>query len=516
MSPPDPDALWDRRRFLAASGMAAGALALGASACANGSGAPDAAPTSSLGGSSGGGAVADGLVPDEATIHGWIDQIVQQGIRRPGYPADDWATAWATGQFKEIGLTKVRIEPVSVTRWEPTAWSLVARPSSGPARTLTCYPVPFARPVDGLELELAALDETAPESLAGRAALVDTKLISIPADLLVTAGSAPKDTTGRVIDPDGTLAGHQHLVPFCAAFQDVTASAEQAGAAAFIGSLVDYPGDSCRYFVPYDAVPRKVPGVWVSGSTGAWLHARLAEGPVHVRLEVTSTEQKVRSHNVVGELPGVDDQTVMIGSHHDGPWASAVEDGSGISLVLAQATYWARRAQQDRPHRLVFVLHAGHMSGGAGLKAYVDAHRGELDDVVLEVHLEHAALEFDAVDGTVAATGRPVPRWWFTSRIPPLEQAVGDALRAEGVNRSMVLAPDAFGEHPPTDGATYDEVGVPIAQFLEAPFYLFDEMDTIDKIDRAHLVPITRAVVRIVESTRGVTAEAMRAAHVSS
>ena len=47
--------------------------------------------------------------------------------------------------------------------------------------------------------------------------------------------------------------------------------------------------------------------------------------------------------------------------------------------------------------------------------------------------------------------------------------------------------------------------------FLAAPFYLFDAMDTLDKIDREHLVPLTRAAIRIVASTAGVTAAAMRA-----
>ena len=41
-------------------------------------------------------------------------------------------------------------------------------------------------------------------------------------------------------------------------------------------------------------------------------------------------------------------------------------------------------------------------------------------------------------------------------------------------------------------------------------------MDTLDKIDRANLVPLTRATIRIVESTRGVSAAAMRAGVVTS
>jgi hypothetical protein len=161
---------------------------------------------------------------------------------------------------------------------------------------------------------------------------------------------------------------------------------------------------------------------------------------------------------------------------------------------------------------MVFLLHGGHMSGGAGLHGYIEAHRPELERVVLELHLEHAAREFgESLGGGVAPTGQPVPRWWFTSRIPRLETAVYDAVVAENLKRSMVLIPDAFGAEPPTDGGFYHHEGVPIVNFLTAPYYLFDAIDTLDKIDKKNLVPLTRAAIRIIEATRGVTAAQMRA-----
>jgi hypothetical protein len=151
------------------------------------------------------------------------------------------------------------------------------------------------------------------------------------------------------------------------------------------------------------------------------------------------------------------------------------------------------------------------MSGGAGLHAYIEEHRDQLDQVVLEVHLEHAALEYVEESGELVANGLPVPRWWFTSRIPLLEEAVAAALEEHDLRRSMVLAPNAFGDQPPTDGGYYYNEGVPIVNFLTAPFYLFDAIDTLDKVDKKSLVPLTRAAIRIIESTRGVTAAQMRA-----
>ncbi len=68
-----------------------------------------------------------------------------------------------------------------------------------------------------------------------------------------------------------------------------------------------------------------------------------------------------------------------------------------------------------------------------------------------------------------------------------------------------------FGPKPTTDGADFYLAGVPLVNYLTAPFYLFDAMDTLDKVHRPSLVPVTRAAIRVVESTMGVSAAAMRA-----
>ncbi len=286
---------------------------------------------------------------------------------------------------------------------------------------------------------------------------------------------------------------------------------QSAGAAAFIGSVLD-PGNTYHYYVPYAIIQAKIPGVYVSQSDGAWLSEQLASGPVRVRLSVDSRATSHPSYNIVGDLPGRDEEIVMIGSHHDGPWDSAVEDASGTSLVLAQARYWSRRPASERPHRLRFILHAGHMAGGAGIYAYIKAHRKEFSSFVLEVHLEHVALDTRTKsDGSIVPIHQNVPRWFFTSRHASLEQAVSTALTEEKLTRSMLCAPDALGTAPPTDGGLYYTEGIPIAQFLSAPWYLFDSADTLDKIDRASLIPLTRAVIRIVDSTRTTTAAELRA-----
>jgi hypothetical protein len=450
----------------------------------------------------------DELIPPEHRIYDWIQQVFSQGVRRPGYPADRWAEQFCLDRFRDFGLENVRLEPVALPYWEPRRWSLtVGSDGAGAAqvRDIACFPLPHSAPTAGLETELVPFEAQALERVKGNITLCDLPLMR-------TRHATVAGLATWCHDPDATFAETTQVLPFGLGMQAVMEPAIAAGAGAFVGALTGYPTDSHDYYVPYDALARPIPGVWISGSDGARLREMLAAGPLRARLTVESDRQIVTSHNVVGELSGADDEVVIIGSHHDGPWSSAVEDGSGISLVLAQAEYWSRLPSRERPHRLIFLLNSGHMAGGAGGLAFIDSHRAELERTVLEVHLEHAASECVEGDGGLRPTGRPEARWWFTSRVPRLEAAVRAAIEAEDLRRSLILPPTAFGPRPTTDGGDFHLAGVPIVNFLTAPFYLFDSMDTLDKIHRPSLVPVTRAAIRIIESTGGVTASAMRAA----
>lgn len=494
-----------RRRLLragAAAGLGAAGLSLGA--CEGGQ--EEALEAEETPAAKGELSMRDELIPSNDEIYGWIERVFAQGVRRPGYPADRWAEQFCLERFQEFGLEKVREEPVEVPYWEPRRWSLaVSGEGSGAAQglELECFPLPHAAPTSGLEGEVVPFRAESPERVEGKIALYDLHLMRVPHATL--AGLATWH-----YDPRGTFADSVQVMPFGLGRQAVMEPSMEAGAVAFIGALMDYPSDSHEYYVPYDGVARPIPGVWIGRSDGGRVHEMLAAGPVRARLSVESVRETITTNNVVGELPGADDELVIIGSHHDGPWASAVEDGAGMALVLAQAEYWSQVPAGERPHRLVFTVNAGHMVGGAGARAFVGAHGAELERTVLELHLEHAALEYVEEDGGLKATGHPEARWWFTSHIADLEKAVREAIEAEELERSLIMPPTVFGAHPPTDGSAFHAAGVPIVDFLTAPFYLFDSLDTLDKVDRAHLAAITRAGVRIVGSTRGATARSMR------
>lgn len=458
---------------------------------------------------SGSDGVRDDLITDGATILGWISDIVARGVRRPGYPADDWTEQWACDRFLEFGLEDVRLDPVDVERWEPLACSLeVWHPDSpGDRIELPCFPVPFTA-ASGLEADVDIVSGTDEGDLAGKIAVVENPLLALP-QAAVTAVFAR-----WFYDPTGEVPTHVQTLPFSGRLNGALDPEVAAGAAGFVG-IVRAPWDTDRYYVPYDAQLRPIPAVWLSGSNGDRLLAFVGGRPTRARIRVERDLRPAVSHNVTGVLRGASDEWIVIGSHHDGPWASAVEDASGTAMVVAQARYWSRVPQRERPHNLMFLLNAGHMSGGAGLKHFVETHRDFIArDVVAEIHLEHVAREARPEGGRLVPTDSPEWRWWFTSFIPPLEEAVADAICRDGLARSLMMPPEGFppgSMNPPTDAAFFHPLA-PIVSFLTAPMYLFDEADTVDMIHEPSLVPLSRAVVRIIEALRGRTAAELRSA----
>ncbi len=458
-------------------------------------------------------------LPSVAEMLQWVEDVVARGIRRPGYPADQWAEEFILRKFEMLGLESVRFEPVDSTFWKDSHGALAVSAAPHPL-AIECFPVPLSKPTK-MEGELARWDPADPKSVADKIAVYELRFDSLPAEFPVLSRRTPEKRrlsspaalveAGWAFDPGHTFAEGRHRLPFAMELQETMEPAIAAGAIGFVGVLRGYPSGGCEYYVPYDGTFRSIPGVYVSESDGDQLLAVLENGPVKASIEVVAERRSAATRNVVGELPGADDEWVIIGTHHDAPWASAVEDGTGIAMVLAQATAWAAVPESQRPHRLVFLATAAHMSHGAGTRAFIERHHAMLENTVLEVHLEHAALESPA-EGRVleASSTRVTPRWWFTTEHPVLEQIVWDAIVEHQLDRSLILTPDALAPFPTTDGGFFHLEGVPLINYLTAPWYLFDPADTLDKVDHASLSKVSRAAFDIVRATAGIAAAQLR------
>ncbi|MEV4020527.1 hypothetical protein AB0J35_59620 [Nonomuraea angiospora] len=241
-------------------------------------------------------------VPSAAEMLGWIETVVGQGVRRPGYPADAWTERWLAERLAEFGL-EVTLEPVEVRRWQPGAGLL--RLDDG--TSWTGMPLPHTAPTGGLRGRIARLADARPGDI-----VVDEVTFSeLPQSYVKTLATS-------AYDPEGVFDTLVQTIPFGPRMMEVVEPALAAGAVGFVGALTGLPWETRDYYVPYDAVERPIPALWLSGTDARRLLARL---PCEGELIAESATDTVITHNVVATLPGSSPHTVIVASHHDAPWA---------------------------------------------------------------------------------------------------------------------------------------------------------------------------------------------------
>lgn len=182
----------------------------------------------------------------------------------------------------------------------------------------------------------------------------------------------------------------------------------------------------------------------------------------------------VQAHNVVGEVSGREKpgEVVIVGGHLDswdlGTGATDNATGSAIALELLRAL----QATGLKPRRTIrIVLWSGEEQGLLGSRAYVEAHKAELDAL-------QAVLVHDMGTGMVKGftlQGREACRSLMAQAIAPLNDL--------GVRELPLRAMNS------TDHAPFDRAGVPAFAAIQEPvdYFLGTHHSQMDFPD--HLVP---------------------------
>lgn len=453
------------------------------------------------------------MVPTQEEIFGWIERICSQGIRRAGHPADQWTEKFIGDQFKEWGLRDIVFQPVPIRTWHEGDTRFVVTAGSKTTE-LTAFPSILVKEATRVEAPLIKYEADAQlDKVANAIVVVDYTLGEIsPAPLL--------DKAVFVHDPNRSLGDSRHIIgmPHASRSGATISRILKRKPAAVVAVLRNY-FDSCEFYGLHqtprrglDVPDNPAPCVWVSPSVGQELDRMLASGGATAVLALNCRSERVVTHNVMGVLPGATEDIVQVASHHDGAFVGATEDASGVALVLAQARYWSRVPWEERPHTLAFLVTSAHLKGAVGEEAFIAANESQLKKTLLDIHLETPAIEYAVRNNELINLKQPEPRYFYVSRAANLQQAVVGAIQSEDLRRSMVFDADAFSQ-PRCAAGRFFLAGVPVVGFISGPpVYYFDAQDTLDKVDREGLVPITRAMVRVIQATKGQTAETMRRA----
>ena len=128
----------------------------------------------------------------------------------------------------------------------------------------------------------------------------------------------------------------------------------------------------------------KLPGVNINAKDAV---ALIEKGAANAKILLMQEEYTGTSHNVVLDMPGEKDQFIVFTAHYDSTSLSqgAYDNMSGSAGLIALAEHF-----KDHSHSygLRFIWCGSEERGLLGAKAYVEAHKDELEKMVLNINLD--------------------------------------------------------------------------------------------------------------------------------
>lgn len=456
-------------------------------------------------------------IPSKDKIFQWILDLYSMGNRIPGTEPDHKAEEYLHDKLVEFGFEDVPMEPIDMTLWLAKRWNLEVHPEDGKPITLPCFYVPYTAPTDekGISGQVVYVGEGRNEDF--EKVDVRGKIVMADVRFLPTSWGAMEPLAYFMYDPKNTIPRDRmgpavwvrtNCLNMYETTPDAYASARKYGATGFIGILMDYPrlGEEFTYYAPYDGVQRPLTGLWISREAGKEIKEMLKGRRLTAKMVLEAKVQPAVMRNVYGILQGKTDEIILIHSHHDGPFGSAVEDASGCAMVLSLANYFIQVPKGKRNRTLVFLFTAGHFYlTHSGAMAFIEEHRDDLmPKVLIDLAIEHIAKECLEKDGETVLTRYVEPRSMFTIENPTLISTAKDAIVKYGIERISILRPipgRLIGLPTPivpTDAHFFWRAGVSIYSLISGPMYLFDISDTPDKVADDQLVPLTKMFIDII------------------
>jgi hypothetical protein len=423
----------------------------------------------------------------------------------PGTQADIECAEYILDKFDMFGLKNTLLEPVPIPVSFPDVWSLTTH-VEGVDTSIPCGFVRYAAftPPEGISAEMLYVGIGSPDDfaaadsasgVAGKIVVVDLFAPGIPMAALDIFDL-------YTYDPDNNLAGDKITENWPVANMPSAYNlAAGYGAAGFVGILTFTANDIHQYLHAY--VDGQIPGVYISPNDGDELRSVLLSGtPAEATIVLTGYEGIGETFNVYGYLPGKSDETIIVYTQHDG-WGC--NEGSGVSVIMALAKYYAKIPRHQRERSLMFLMLASHFGKRPPLLDMCHEVAAIQDKIVAAVSVEMISKQYKIEGGEFVETGLISPRALFVSGLPGsgnpylLDFAI-DAVVENDLDRTSIQ-PAAGGlfPHAPGEGGLFDMIGIPIVHLIAHNAPQFTNMDTPDTVQKDALVPTVKALRDIID-----------------
>lgn len=308
--------------------------------------------------------------------------------RITGTPYDKMTRDWVEKQFRSLGLEDVRQDPLKMPPlWYPSSWKAEMTVDGSAIPLKSVFPL-----VDTVG--------TAPAGVTAEAVWVG---LGTDADFL------GRDVRGKAvfIYSVATPGGRDHSAQWNGAIKRANA----AGAAMVLVAM-GFPGDAVTE--PEAGAGTTAPTFTVSSDEIETVRTALGAGKkvqVHLTAEI-GERAGLETATVWGTLPGATDEKILIMAHTDAFFEGALDNASGIGMMLEIARHYAAIPQSQRRRTLVFLTTPDHHQGFVGIKNVHDTY--DFSKVALIVNCEHPSqtLIYLLDSGIMTANSISARRWY--------------------------------------------------------------------------------------------------------
>ncbi|HEV7984333.1 MAG TPA: M28 family peptidase, partial [Xanthobacteraceae bacterium] len=327
--------------------------------------------------------------------------------RIPGTPYDRMMQDWVMSRFKALGMQDVRRQPIAMKPlWYPTVWTAEFSAGGKTVPLKSAFPITESRGTKG--------PVSAPVVWVGLGTAADFR---------------GRDVAGKavMIYSIATPGGRDHSADWSGAVK----RADEAGAAIIMVEM-GFPGDSQSE--PEGAVGARAPTITITPDDANLIRDRLddnVEVQLHLRLD-TEEREGLETADIWGVLPGASNEQILIMAHTDAFFEGAMDNASGIAMMLDIARHYGALAPAQRPRTLVFLTTSDHHHGSAGIRSVRDNY--DWSKVALIVNSEHPSqtLLYD-LDAGLMTANEVSARRWYVGGSDALRTLVRNSFREFGV-----------------------------------------------------------------------------------
>ena len=216
-----------------------------------------------------------------------------------------------------------------------------------------------------------------------------------------------------------------------------------------------------------------------------------------VKMVIEQDEFKGLSHNVVATLPGEVDESIVCTAHYDSTSLSlgAYDNMSGSIALIGIAEYF-----KNKPHKygITLVFCGSEERGLLGSKAYVEAHKDELDKMLLNVNVDMVGCIMGNFLACCTTEEKLVHYIEYFSRIEGFDmKARQDVYSSDSTSFADKGVPGlSFCRWAPTNTASfhnsYDTVAVMSAEQMDKDMAFINAF--VDAMANAKVCPVAKEI----------------------